>query len=58
MRLADLRPYARSHFGVSRRDFEEGDDCCVRQAPTLKLSKGGRPRKGDAARVKNPVPET
>jgi len=45
--LAQLRKKAKSKFGVTRRQFEEGNNCCVRQSQRLmknfNWTKGGRP---------------
>jgi hypothetical protein len=47
VRLAELREQAKSKFGVNRRLFEEGNNCCIRQAQRLtknfNWTKGGRP---------------
>jgi hypothetical protein len=48
VRLAELRKKAKSKFGIPRRLFEEGNNCCIRQAQrmakNLNWSQGGRPR--------------
>jgi hypothetical protein len=49
VRLAELREQAKSKFGIPRRLFEDGNDCCIRQAQMMTKNfnwrKGGRPRK-------------
>src|SRR5262249_34528669 len=49
VRLAELREQAKSKFGIPRRLFEDGNDCCIRQAQRMTKNfnwrKGGRPRK-------------
>jgi hypothetical protein len=48
VRLAELRKQAKSKFGIPRRLFEEGNNCCIRQAQRMAKNfnwrQGGRPR--------------